>query len=218
MTRQLPLRFPLRERFVWGRFVRDTNAELIERLRRPHDGFACFWLWGGAGVGKSHLLQALCREDGGVYVPAPALRELEGYEAFERVVIDDVDFWVGDQCAEESLFRLFNEQFARGHVLVVAGRRPPAEVRFALPDLASRLRGATVFQVRALAEEATTGALVRAARDRGIDLGDDAVRFLMLRAKRDLATLLALLDAIDREALAAGRRVTVPLIKRALAL
>ena len=44
------------------------------------------------------------------------------------------------------------------------------------------------------------------------------MRFLLLRAKRDLATLLTLLDAIDREALAAGRRVTVPLVKQALAL
>lgn len=218
MTRQLPLSFPWHERFVWSRFVAGPNAELVERLRGPREGFACFWLWGAPGVGKTHLLQALCREDGGVYVPAAAPKALDGYEAFERVVIDDVDTWFGDPRAEAALFRLFNEQDARGHVLVVAGRHTPTQARFALPDLASRLRGTAIFEVQALTEEATAGALVRAARDRGIELGDDAVRFLLLRAKRDLATLLTLLDAIDREALAAGRRVTVPLVKQALAL
>ena len=218
MSQQLPLCFPLRERFLWSRFVAGANGELIERLRQRPEGFACFWLWGAAGVGKSHLLQALCREDGGVYVPAREIRELDGYEAFERVAIDDVDAWFGDAGAEEALFRLFNEQFARGHVLAVAGRRPPAQARFALPDLASRLRGAAIFEVRPLTEEALAAALARAAKDRGIELGDDAVRYLLLHANRDLATLLTLLDAIDREAMATSRRVTVPLVKRALAL
>lgn len=218
MTRQLPLRFPLRERFVWRRFVAGANAELVERLRAPQDGFMCCWLWGAPGVGKSHLLQALCREEGGVYLPATETRGLDGLEAFERVCIDDVDAWFGDRRAEEALFHLHNELFARGHALTVASRRPPREAPFALPDLASRLRGAAIFEVRPLTEAGTAAALVHAAADRGIELGDDAVRYLLLRTNRDLATLLTLLDAIDGESLASGRRVTVPLVKRALTL
>lgn len=216
MTAQLPLAFPLRDRFAWDRFVVGANGELARLLKRPVAGFACVWAWGAPGVGKSHLLQALCREQGGAYVPAPALRQLDGYEAFERVLIDDVDVWFGDRPAEEALFRLYNQQLAQGHQLALAGRCPPAAARFALPDLASRLRGGACFEMLPLDEAAVAEALQRAAADRGIRLGEDALRFLQRHASRDLASLLTLLERVDREALAAGRPVTVPLLKRAL--
>lgn len=216
MTAQLPLAFPLRDRFAWDRFVVGANGALAKLLQRPVAGFACVWAWGAPGVGKSHLLQALCREQGGAYVPAPALRALDGYEAFERVLIDDVDVWFGDRGAEEALFQLYNQQLARGHQLALAGRCPPAAARFALPDLASRLRGGTCVEMLPLNEAAVAEALQRAAADRGIQLGEDALRFLQHHATRDLPSLLKLLERVDREALAAGRRVTVPLLRSAL--
>ena len=110
MSRQLPMRFPLRERFTFERFAVGRNREPVEHLRAPVDGFRCTWLWGPSGVGKSHLLQAACHACGGAYVPAGELGDVEGYDAFERVLIDDVDTWLGDRGREEALFRLIESE------------------------------------------------------------------------------------------------------------
>ena len=60
--------------------------------------------------------------------------------------------------------------------------------------------------------------LKRAARDRGFDLPDDVVGFLMRRVGRGLPELLDHLETIDRASMSARRRVTVALVKEALAL
>ena len=57
-----------------------------------------------------------------------------------------------------------------------------------------------------------------AARDRGFDLSDEVVGFLMRRVDRSLPELLAVLEKIDRASLSASRRVTVQFVKEALAL
>ena len=218
MTRQLPIRFPLRERFTFDRFAVGANREPVEHLRAPVGGFRCTWLWGPRGAGRSHLLQAVCHAFDGAYVPAGALCDVDGYEAFERVLIDDVDLWLGERRTEEALFRLYNAMFERGHALTLAAGQPPAAAAFALTDLASRLRAATCFELSALSDEAAVPVLRRAARDRGFDLSDDVVGFLMRRVGRGLPELLDHLETIDRASMSARRRVTVALVKEALAL
>ena len=218
MTRQLPMTFPLRTRFTFERFTVGPNRELVEDLRAPVDGFRCTWLWGAPGVGKTHLLQAVCHAPGSAYVPARDLRDIDGYQAFERVLIDDVDAWLGDRGMEEALFHLYNEQLAAGHALAVAADRTPATATFALSDLASRLRGAACFEMAALSDNAAIPALKRAAHDRGFLLSDEVVRYLMRRVGRGLPELLEHLDRIDRASMSASRRVTVAFVKEALAL
>ena len=212
------MRFPLRERFTFERFAVGANSEPVEHLRAPVDRFRCTWLWGPAGVGKSHLLQAVCHACGGAYVPARNLGDVEGYDAFERVLVDDVDAWLGDRAREEALFRLYNAMLHRGHALALTAARSPAAARFALDDLASRLRGAACFELTPLADEEAVPVLKRTARDRGFDLSDEVVGFLMRRVDRSLPELLALLETIDRASLSANRRVTVQFVKEALAL
>ena len=212
------MRFPLRERCTFERFAVGANSEPVEHLRAPVEGFRSTWLWGPTGVGKSHLLQAVCHACGGAYVPARELGGVEGYEAYERVLIDDVDAWLGDRDREEALFRLYNAMLHRGHALALTAARSPVAARFALDDLASRLRGAACFELTPLSDEDAVPVLRRAARDRGFDLSDEVVGFLMRRVDRSLPELLALLETIDRASLSASRRVTVQFVKEALAL
>ena len=218
MTRQLPMRFPLRERFTFDRFAVGANREAVEHLRTPVDGFRCIWLWGRAGTGKSHLLQAACHAYDGAYVPARKLRDVAGYEAFDHVLIDDVGLWLGDRGTEEALFRLYNASLECGHALTLTAARPPKSTDFALTDLASRLRSATCFELLALSDEDAVPVLKRAARDRGFDLPDDVVGYLMRRVGRGLPEMLEHIETIDRASLSASRRVTVQFVKEALAL
>ena len=217
MTHQLPLKFVLRDRFTFERFAVGPNVELVETLRAPPAGHRCIWVWGRAGAGKSHLLQAVCHETGGAYIPAREIRQIDGYEAFERVLIDDADAWIGDREMEEPMLALYNEQLRFGGELVVTAKNPPTRASFAVADLASRLKAAACFELLTVSDEAAIPVLRRAADDRGLQLPDEVVTYLLRRADRDLPELLGLLEVIDREALAASRRLTVPFVKEVLA-
>ena len=203
------MRFPLREHFTFERFCVGPNREAVAHLREGPDGFRCVWLWGRPGTGKSHLLQAACHAGDGAYVPARKLRDVDGYQGFAHVLIDDVDCWFGDRDAEEALFRLYNAQMAHGHALTLAATLPPALVDFALGDLASRMRSATCFELAALSDEDAVPVLKRAAQDRGFDLSDDVVGYLLRRVGRGLPEMLEHLETIDRASLSARRRITV---------
>lgn len=222
---QLPLPLRLQDYAVFDSFLPDGNETLLaslEDLCRSGRGPGA-WLWGGKSTGKSHLLQAVCERAGrdAAYLPmgelgsrAPGL--LDGMGAMPFVCIDDVDRVSGDDAWEAALFRLFNEAAERGSVLVAAARQPVRESGFGLADLSSRFSLLPSFQVNGLDDDRRRAALRLRARHRGLELPDDTARFLLSRERRDLASLCALLDRLDTEALAAQRRLTIPFVKSVL--
>jgi DnaA family protein len=74
-----------------------------------------------------------------------------------------------------------------------------------------------VFRLRALADADRLQALRIRAALRGLELSEDAGRYLLTRSRRDMGSLYALLDTLDREALRAQRRLTVPFVREVLA-
>jgi DnaA-homolog protein len=229
---QLPLAMRLRERSVFESFVAGPNLEAVEHLRAIADGTAAvagaetFWLSGPAGVGKSHLLQAVCaraqRADRVVaYLPLAELRALgaetlEGWQHARLVALDDLSAVAGERDWEQRLFGMHREAQERGAVLIAAAIEPPLRLRFALPDLASRFAAATLLPLRALDEAQQREALRLRARARGLELPEETALYLQRRFPRDLPTLYQLLDTLDQAALQAQRRVTVPFIRSVL--
>lgn len=222
MSQQLTLPFALRERSTFECFVVGPNEELVDRLRRPGPGFDCMWLFGEPGVGKTHLLQALCYvEPDASYIPAREIGAdsvLDGYVRFDVVTVDEVHRWLGTREQEIALLALYNRLSARRARLVLTANRSPLDVTFAVPDLASRLRAAACYRVAPLQDGDKVRLLVNAAKDRGLIVAPDVVRFLLQRVSREQRELLRILDRLDRSSLAAHRRITIPFIKETLCL
>ena len=220
---QLPLPLELPERSTFDRFVVGANAELIESLQRRRKRFACLWLFGGAGVGKTHLLQAACHSRAfAAYIPAARIKaaaaSLDAYADFESIAIDDVQHWLGDRSAEISLFDLYNRLQESDGELLLTANRSPLEPAFALRDLASRFGAAACYRIAPLRDEGKAELLAQVARERGLLLSDDVVRFLLSRVSRDQQSLLSVLDRLDCSSLAAHRRVTIPFVREVLCL
>ena len=222
MSEQLILPLALHERSTFDRFVVGANDELVHRLRQRYDGFECLWLYGEPGVGKTHLLQAVCHASAdAAYVPAREMRPdgaLDGYALFDAVALDDVDCWLGARDRETALLAFYNRLAARRARLVVTASRSPLQVDFAVSDMASRLRASACYRVVPLDDEGKADLLANAGRDRGLELPMDVVRFLLQRVGRDQRELLCLLDRLDRSSLAAHRRITIPFVKQTLCL
>jgi DnaA family protein len=228
-VRQLPLGIRLRERARFENFVPGPNAAVIEQLRefsRTTAAASVCWLCGPPGVGKSHLLQAVCTERGqggalSAYLPLAALQVygaamLEGWQEAQLVAVDDLAAVAGDLAWEQALFNLYRECEERGAALLAAAVDPPLRLPFALPDLASRFAAANVLALRPLDEAQQRGALRERARARGLELPEESAIYLQRRYRRDLRSLYELFDTIDEAALQAQRRLTVPFIRAVL--
>jgi DnaA family protein len=228
-VRQLPLGVQLGVSLRFDTFSAGANAAAVEALRRLAGGLsvAPVWVYGAAGSGRSHLLQAACAEASragrpAAYLPLAQLRAdgariLDGFEQLALVALDDLDAVAGDAAFEAALFTLYNGLAEHGRSLAIASAGSPAATPVRLPDLASRLAASEVHRLEPLAESEQPAALRRRAERRGLELPAETLAFLTRRAPRDFATLCRMLDALDTESLAAQRRLTVPFVRDWLA-
>jgi DnaA family protein len=196
------------------------NAELLGTLRGLADGVSAerfFYLWGEPGCGRTHLLRAMALALGnrGVAVayvaagttlpePDPALRAL---------VVDDVDRLAPG--AQAAFFNLYNSVRERRGIVLAAGNCPPAKLVMR-PDLVTRLGWGLVYQVHALADGEKIAALQRHADSRAFALPDGVAEYLLRHLQRDLPSLMAVLDALDRHSLETKRPITLPLLRELL--
>jgi DnaA family protein len=146
-------------------------------------------------------------------LPAAAL---DGLGDLDLVALDDLDAIAGDPEFERAVFGLFEQLRQTGGRLVVSAGAPPADVPFRLPDLASRLRSGGAFRVQPLDDAGRLLALKIRARFRGFDLPDETGRYLLNRTARGPASLFRILDTLDRAALVAQKRLTIPFVRRVL--
>ena len=219
--KQLALGVRLRADAVFDSFWPGPNAEIVAALRAPST--TPLWLWGAAGSGKTHLLQAVCADAGESAAYFPLARSLalppEALAGFERnavLCIDDADAVAGDLAWERALFRLYNEAAELHTRLIFAAAAPPRQAAWRLEDWRSRAAAGVVYQLRELDDAGRIEALRLRAAQRGLQLPYETSEYLLKRMPRDLRSLFEVLDLLDEASLAAQRRLTIPFIRDAL--
>ena len=110
---------------------------------------------------------------------------------------------------------MYNRVRAGAGALVASGDAAPAQLALR-EDLRSRLAWGLAFELHPLSDAEKAAALRAHARARALDLGEDVVAYLLRHARRDMASLIAILDALDRYSLEQKRPVTLPLVRDAL--
>lgn len=222
---QLPLalRFPAEQRFETFLPTASREAAL---MREAIGAGQRAYISGPSGSGKSHLLlaAAAAADSAGKRVallPLAALgfqraRALEAQQTVDLLCIDDVDQAAGDADAELALFALHNRQVDAGCALVYAASVAPDALAVGLPDLRSRLGHCLQLRLAPLDEAQRRELLVARAHSRGLALDEAALDYLFRRVGRDLGSLSALFERIDRASLAAKRRLTVPFLRQVL--
>ena len=226
---QLPLalRCPPDQRFET--FVGAPTGALLQlrAFARGDTGTGeALYLAGPAGTGKTPLLLAACAEAETAgrrtaYLPLAAavgrLREaLEAFEHADLVALDGLDAVAGTREDEVALFDAHNRARDAGRRLLYAARVAPDALPLTLPDLRSRLSQCARLGLEPLDDAGRADVLRLRAQRRGLQLEDAAIDWLLRRVDRDLASLTELFDRLDRESLAAQRRLTVPFLRRVL--
>ncbi|WP_370186320.1 DnaA regulatory inactivator Hda [Alloalcanivorax sp.] len=224
MTGQLPLALELREGHALENFHAGPNRAAWATVSAAGDGDERqVFVWSAAGQGRSHLLEGAVRraqEQGrdACLLPAAELLPLvpdvlESMEQFQLLAVDDVDLFAGHREWEEALFHLYHRVMALGGTLLFSAGASPGGVPWGLPDLATRLAAGPVFRLQPLEEDDLVTLLIERANERGLKLGGDVARFMVLRSERAPAALIQRLATLDRVALARQRALTIPFVK-----
>lgn len=200
-----------------------SNAELCALLRRLAGSRAALTLserfvycWGEAGSGKTHLLSALATHDAVRFLsPISPPAEFARTTDHTLTVIDDCDQLSPEQQTET--FALFNRIRESDGALVTAGVAPPAALSLR-EDLRTRLGWGLIYQVQGLSDAQKIAALTHRAQTRGFTLASGVLPYLITHFHRDMRSLTAMLDALDRYSLETKRPITLPLLRELLQL
>lgn len=205
-------------------FAPGSNAEVLAVLHAWLAGVVeerCVYLWGPNGCGKSHLLRAAAHvaQPPGRTLLLARTRELEildqGAPLPRVIAVDDVQQLTAD--AQAMLFRLFQRLREEDARVLAAGDAAPAGLDLR-DDVRTRLGAGLVFQLRLLSDEQKAEALTSRASGRGFTLPSELVDYLLSHGRRDLPSLMAVVDALDEYSLQTKRPVTLPLLREVLQL
>lgn len=230
MARQLILPVALNDEATFANFFSGPNSEVLNFLQQQantaQEKFVL--LWGEAGTGRTHLLQACChhytlKQKRVLYLPCRELvhwpiSSLDNLEHLDFIALDDVDAIAGHREYEEAFFYLYNKSLTTSCCWLMASLCPPRQFQFTLKDLQSRLAASLVFHLKKLSDEEKLAALQLRAKQRGMQLSEEVGAYLIKHLPRDIRSLFLVLEQLDKASLALQRKLTIPFIKRVLLL
>ena len=220
MSEQLTLGINLRDDATFDNYFSGQNDAVIHNLQMHNEPYV--FLFGESGAGKSHLLQAACHEVGQkglpvVYLPLteeglmPAM--LDGLENMSLIALDDIQVVIGDKNWEYALFNLYNRVREKDVNMIISSSQSLAALNIKLADLKSRLSWGPAFKLKALSDKEKQKALQQRAKNRGLELADDVVTYLLKHSPRDMNSLFALFEKLDKASMVEKRKLTIPFIK-----
>lgn len=230
MAEQLVLGMSVREDSHFETYFDPTEGQLTAYLQSAVDSAELdrfVYLWGAPGVGKTHLLNACCQRasDRGLMaayfdveqVVAFPKDALDGLEAMDVVCLDNVQKLSGHRDWQIEVFNLYNRCRDNGHTrLIVGADASPTQLPIELPDLKSRFAWGASFKIEPLTEAMKKHLLQTRAYNRGFELSDSVIEYILVHFGRDMKRLVQLLDNLDDASLREHRKITIPFVKKIL--
>ncbi|MEM8644503.1 MAG: hypothetical protein AAGF09_06440 [Pseudomonadota bacterium] len=172
-------------------------------------------LVGPPASGKTHLVR-VWRERSGAEALDPATMDvasLDGRAPGTSLAVEDADRAGFDA---QTLFHLLNLAVEKRFSVLLTGRISPTRWPFALPDLVSRLSALPVTEIGAPDEALLRTVMLKHFSDRQLTIEPRVLEFLAVRIDRSLEAAAAAVDAVDREALRSGRKISRQVVAEAL--
>ena len=220
--RQLLLEWDVTQPQTLDNFVVGRNQELsalISQFSHATDlnlDKRFVMIWGESGSGKSHLLHALKEQTSALYLTADsAASDFDFSENYHLYLLDDCEAFSPE--VQIAAFGLFNQIRENGGALIATATHPPSQLQLR-EDLRTRLGWGLIYQLHGLSDEEKIAALSLSAEARGLHLSTGVIPYLLTHFRRDMQSLTAMLQALDRYSLETKRAITVPLLRELLEL
>lgn len=206
-SRQLPLELAHEPSFSEEDFlISRSNAEAYAMLDAwPRWPARMLLLVGPPASGKSHLAAIWAGRAGAGVLPGRELGHIQVPDLVgTAIAVEDID----SEVDEAALFHFLNHAQERQAFVLLTTARPPSELAFATPDLASRLRRVPLVAIEAPDDALIRALLVKLFVDRQLIVDIALVEYLSLRIERSFTAARETVARLDRETLARRRRLT----------
>jgi chromosomal replication initiator protein len=224
--------------FVIGSSNRFAHAAALAVAEAPAQAYNPLFIYGGTGLGKTHLLQAV-----GQYVSlhSTALtvryvtsetfmndfinslrdKRIEGfkqrYRSYDLLMIDDIQFLEGKERIQEEFFHTFNSLYEAGRQIVISSDRPPREIGTLEERLRSRFEWGLITDIQPPDLETRIAILRKRVKTDGIHVPDPQVlTFIAGRVSTNIRELEGALTRVVAFSSLTGRMMTVDLAQDVL--
>jgi chromosomal replication initiator protein len=242
LGRSEPEGVPLRDEHTFANFVvgpcnRMSHAAAVAVAESPGTAYNPFFVHGGVGLGKTHLLQAICHEviarrpeakilflpsDTFVnhFISAVEKHDVEGfrtrYRHLDVLVLDDIQFLRGKERTQEEFFHTFNALHNAHKQIVLSSDTPPRGIPDVEERLVSRFKWGLVTRLDMPQLETRMAIVKSMARPRGVDVPEDVVALVAERITTNIRELEGGLTRLLAYASLTGRDVSVQVAEEAL--
>jgi len=225
------------ENFVVGPCNRFAHAAAVGSGERPGMNYNPFFLHGRVGVGKTHLLQALCfsileRDPSAriLYLSCETfvnhfISALENgdldefrtkYRNVDVLVVDDIHILANKERTQEEFFHTFNTLYQAGKQLVLSSDSPPKDIPTLQERLVSRFKWGMVTEVEPPCYETRMAIVKRKSRDQGRELPDAVAQLIAEKIDQNVRELEGAVTRLLGFSSLTGKPLTLDLAREAL--
>jgi chromosomal replication initiator protein len=225
------------EAFVMGKSNELAYAAAKSIAENPSGSFNPLFIYGGAGLGKTHLIQAIGHQTREsfpkmkvVYMSADSLvteiitgirydrmaQFREKYRSVDALLLDDIQFLAGKERTQEEFFHTFNALYEAQKQIVFTSDAPPKEIPTLEERLRSRFEWGLIVDIQPPDLETKVAIVEKKADEKHIKLPTDVARFIAERVRSNIRELEGLLNRVSAYASLAGVSITVDVAREAL--
>ncbi|GMU40326.1 MAG: hypothetical protein AMXMBFR23_11920 [Chloroflexota bacterium] len=231
----------LRERYTFANYIVGPGNRLAFAAaegvaRDPGRLYNPLFVYGAAGLGKTHLLHAIGHEfiERGmqvVYLSAEAFtnqlitaiqqRKMDDFRARYRsadaLLVDDIQFIAGKEQTQEEFFYTFNELYEAGRQIVISSDKSPAHISELEERLRTRFEWGMIADLQAPDMETRVAILRHKAQEQNVRVRDDVLHAIAARFKNNIRELEGSLTRVIAYSRLTGESLTPDLVQSALA-
>ncbi len=206
---------PLNPRYTFDNFVvgkgnQFAQAAALAVARNPARSYNPLFLFGGVGLGKTHLMQAIghlaaqehpslrveyVSGDTFTYHVVSSIREdrfgafRKKYRSVDVWLVDDIQFIAARERTEAEFFHVFNTLYETGRQVVITSDRPPRELQIMDDRLRSRFEWGLIADLKPPDLETRVAILARKAQAEGVEMPEEVLRYIARMVKSNIRVL-----------------------------
>jgi len=198
------------ENFIVGSFNELAHAAAKAVSENPGLVYNPLFIYGGVGLGKTHLLQAIGNEiaknfkqKSVKYVPSEkftsgvvsSIREQRiekfktEHKTIDILIIDDIQFLAGKEKTQEEFFHIFNALYEQNRQIIISSDRPPKAIPALAERLRSRFEGGMMADIGLPDFETRIAILKTKAQEKKIDFSDEVLNYIAKHIKNNIREL-----------------------------
>lgn len=223
--------------FVEGKSNQLARAASQQVAANPGGAYNPLFIYGGVGLGKTHLMHAIgnhiCQNKQNAKVlythserfVAHMIKALQTntidafkqyYRSLDALFIDDIQFFAGKERSQEEFFHTFNALLEGQQQIVLTSDRYPKEITGVEERLKSRLGWGLTVAIEPPELETRVAILIRKAEIAGIDLPHEVAFFVAKRVRSNVRELEGVLKRIIANAHFTGKSVTIDFVRESI--